>query len=74
VVTPHATGAYVSDSTLGRIAADGVRRHRQNQVLVRLSDAEAADAQRLAAAHGLTLPALLRAGLTNLIVAEATHD
>lgn len=48
----------------GAMSSDGERRKRNEQVLVRLSPTEAEDARRLAAAHGITVPALLRAGLT----------
>ena len=55
---------------LTRISTDGDRRKRQRQVLVRLSDDELADLERLALAHGLTLPQVLRAGLTILTASE----
>lgn len=54
----------------GPTCTDGDRRQRSQQVLVRLTPAEHADATALAARHGLTLPALLRAGLTYLAATE----
>lgn len=69
---PETRAAYASTPERGRISADGDRRQRSEQVLVRLTPTEAADARRLAAQHGLTLPALLRAGLTYLDAMEPT--
>jgi hypothetical protein len=43
------------------------------QVLVRLTPEEVEDAQRLAASSGMSVPALLRAGLTLLTATEASR-
>jgi hypothetical protein len=69
---PDPIGAYVEVPERGRIAVKSEKRQRQTQVLVRLNPAEAEDAQRLAAKHGLSLPALLRAGLHHFAATETT--
>jgi antitoxin component of RelBE/YafQ-DinJ toxin-antitoxin module len=68
-MSAHAEGASVAVPAPGRIASE--TRKRQHQVLVRLDDTEHADATRLAAKHGLTVQALLRAGLTYFAATEA---
>jgi hypothetical protein len=66
------TGASGAVPERGRIAVKSETRQRQTQVLVRLSDTEVEDAHRLAERHGLTLPALLRAGLHHFTATETT--
>lgn len=80
MTAPGATsGAYAAVATLDRIAADrprcsdGDRRQRTQQVLVRLTPDELADARRLAAQHAMSVPELLRAGLTLFTATEATR-
>lgn len=66
------SGASSATSERARLSADGERRKRQHQVLVRLSDAEHADLTRLAETTGQSLPALLRAGLHHFTPLEGS--
>lgn len=49
-------------------------RKRSEQVLVRFTPEEMAEARALAAAHDMTVPQLLRVCLLSVRVSEAIHD